>query len=177
MSTASTFASFSSNNETASMCPYATASISGVLGKEGNQAFKKIKKIFTTSSGRISLSPSLCLSLSQSLSPLDNCLIFSEGPQLAICHLEQAICLWSLMATWNGGSGLINTGGAQEGSTSKCSFEFHHFQNYVALTKYQLSKECVYVRDALASTRAALLSWFSTSDFGSRFYLNKASLP
>lgn len=33
MSTASTFASFSSNNETASMCPYATASISGVLGE------------------------------------------------------------------------------------------------------------------------------------------------
>lgn len=34
MSTASTFASFSSNSETASMCPYATASISGVLGRE-----------------------------------------------------------------------------------------------------------------------------------------------
>ena len=88
-------------------------------------------------------SPSLhlsCLSLSQSLSPLDSCLIFSECPQFAICYLEQAICLWSLMATWNGGSGLINTGGAQEGPTSKCSFEFHHFQNYVALTKYQVSK-------------------------------------
>lgn len=39
MSTASTFASFSSNNETASLCPYATASISGVLGKERNWAF------------------------------------------------------------------------------------------------------------------------------------------
>lgn len=77
-STASTLASFSSNNETASMCPYATASISGVLGGEINQAFKK--KI-----GENKQNPSLPegghLSL-PSVFPLNNCLIFSECPSL-----------------------------------------------------------------------------------------------
>lgn len=113
----------------------------------------------------------LCLSLSQSLSLFDNCLVFSECPRFAVYCLEQAICLQSLMTTWNGGSGMINMSRAEESSTSKCSPESHHFQNYVAWAKYQLSRECVYVRDALISIRATVnyfysfLCWISVQYF------------
>ena len=118
-----------------------------------------------------SLPLSLCLSLSQSLSLFDNCLVFSECPRFALYYLEQAICLWSLMTTWSGGSGMINMSRAEESSTSKCSLESHHFQNYAALAKYQLSRDCVYVRDALVSIRATVnyfysfLRWISVQYF------------
>lgn len=49
-SAASTDASFSSNKETASMCPYATASISGVLGgKKENQSSHSYKMAYCLS--------------------------------------------------------------------------------------------------------------------------------
>lgn len=162
MSTASTFASFSSNKETASMCPYATASISGVLGRQ-RYCHQKDQK-----------------NTHHYPFPFYSWMWLKMFWMFLVCYKPAEHAIWLCSnAKWNGVSRMESRGWGSVGggSFSKYSCEPHHLQNYVALTKPQLAREDGLCRNAVASNTAALLPWHSVLDFCPRFHFDKISLP